>query len=118
MVYVDGFLLVVPNKQLPAYKALAKKAGKVWMEHGALEYRECLGDDLTTPCGPPFDKLAGAKRGDHVVFSWIVYRSKAHRDRVNRKVMADPRFAKMLTGKMPFDMARMSHGGFRSMVDL
>ena len=115
MVYVDGFLLVVPNKQLPAYKALAKKAGKVWMEHGALEYRECLGDDLTTPCGPPFDKLTGAKRGDHVVFSWIVYRSKAHRDRVNRKVMADPRLDGQ--GEIPFDGKRMIFGGFEVLLD-
>lgn len=118
MVYVDGFVLVVKKKQLAAYTALAKKAGKVWREHGALEYRECVGDDLATPCGLPFEKLAGAKRGEHVVFAWIVYRNKAHRDRVNRKVMADSRFAKMCTGAMPFDMARMSHGGFRAMVDL
>lgn len=118
MVYVDGFVLIVPKKKLPAYTTLAKKAGKLWKEHGALEYRECIGDDLDVPCGKPFPKLAAAKRGDHVVFSWIVYRSKAHRDRVNKKVMADPRLVGMLPGTLPFDMARLSHGGFRTIVAL
>jgi len=117
MVYADGFLLVVPKKKLPAYVAIAKKAGKVWREHGALEYRECVGDDLVTPCGTPFPKAAKAKAGEVVVFSWITYRSRKHRDAVNAKVMKDPRILKMMNTPMPFDMARMSHGGFRSIVD-
>lgn len=116
MSYVDGFLLVVPNKKLPAYIALAKKAARVWKKHGALEYFECAGDDLPTPCGPRFDERAGAKKGETVVFSWIVYRSRAHRDRVNKKVMADPAFAALCGAPMPFDMEKMSHGGFRVLV--
>ncbi len=118
MRYIDGFLMLVKKKNLKAYVALARKAGKVWKEHGALDYHECAGDDLVSPCGIPFDKRAGAKRGDAVVFSWITYKSRAHRDRVNAKVIADPRLAKMIAGKQPFDMAHMSHGGFSVLVDM
>lgn len=115
--YVDGFLLVVPKKNLKAYMALAKKAGKVWLDHGALEYRECAGDDLKVTCGVSFPERAKAKRGDAIVFSWIVYESRQHRDKVNAAVMADPRLAKMMPKVMPFDMNKMSHGGFVVHVD-
>ena len=117
MVYVDGFLLVVPKKKLRAYVAIAKVAGKVWREHGALEYRECAGEDLKTPCGAPFPKVVKAKAGDAVVFSWITYKSRKHRDAVNKKVMSDKRILRMMGKPMPFDMTRMSHGGFEVLVD-
>lgn len=118
MPYVDGFLLVVPKKKLPAYATMAKKAGKVWIEHGALEYRECVGDDLNIPFGVPFPKRVQLKPGEAVVFSWIVYKSEAHRDRVNAKVMKDKRIRAMEGKDMPFDMKRMSYGGFKTLVDL
>jgi uncharacterized protein YbaA (DUF1428 family) len=120
MPYVDGFVLAVPKKNLDAYRRMASKAGKVWREHGALEYRECTGDDLA-PQGisATFPKAARAKPGETVVFSWIVYKSRAHRDRVNAKVMKDPRLAKMMDPKaMPFDSRRMVYGGFKVLVDL
>jgi uncharacterized protein YbaA (DUF1428 family) len=117
MRYIDGFLLVVPKKKLAAYAKIATLAGKVWREHGALEYRECVGEDLGTKMGTPFGKRAGAKAGEAVVFSWIVYRSRAHRDRVNAKVMKDPRMLAMCGVPMPFDPARMSYGGFEVLVD-
>lgn len=117
MPYVDGFVLCVPVKKLPAYKKLARVAGKVWRDHGALEYRECVGDDMNVPMGVPFPKLAKPKTGETVVFSWIVYKSRAHRDRVNDKVMKDPRLLKsMETSKMPFDCKRMTYGGFKVLV--
>ena len=95
------------------------KAGKVWREHGALEYRECVGDDLQTKYGVPFPRLLKLKRGETVVFSWIVFKSRAHRDRVNAKVMKDPRLATMMDPKaMPFDVKRMVYGGFKTIVDL
>jgi uncharacterized protein YbaA (DUF1428 family) len=120
MSYADGFLLVVPKKHLKTYMAIAKKAGKVWRDHGALEYRECAGDDLDVKpgCGLAFPKRAKAKPTDAVVFSWIVYRSRAHRDAVNAKVMADPRIQKLMSTPMPFDMKQMSYGGFRVLVDM
>jgi len=117
MRYVDGFVLTVPKKNLAAYVRLAQKAGKIWREHGALEYRECAGDDLTVKMGVPFPRLAKAKPGETVVFSWIVYKSRAHRDRVNAKVMKDPRITGMCDPKsMPFDCKRMAYGGFKMMV--
>ena len=101
--YVDGFVLPVPKKNLAAYKRISTKAGKVWMELGALEYRESVGDDLKG-LAFPFAKTVKAKPNETVVFSWITYKSKAHRDAVNKKVMADPRIAKMMDPKdMPFD---------------
>lgn len=115
--YVDGFLLAVPKKNLAAYKKISASAGKVWREHGALEYRECVGDDLDQKFGLPFAKRVKPKPGEVVVFSWIVYKSKAHRDRVNKKVMADPRVNLEGTA-MPFDTKRMSYGGFEVLVDL
>ena len=119
MPYVDGFLLAVPKRKLQAYVDISKKAGKIWKEHGALEYRECAGDDLKIKMGVPFPKVAKAKPGETVVFSWIVYKSRKHRDSVNAKVMEDPRLKSMMDPKnMPFDMKRMSMGGFEVVVDL
>jgi uncharacterized protein YbaA (DUF1428 family) len=117
MRYVDGFLLVVPKKKIAAYAAIAKKAAKVWKEHGALEYRECVGEDVASKMGVPFPERVAAKKGEVVVFSWITYRSRAHRDRVNDKVMQDPRIAKMMKDDPPFDWKRMSFGGFDVLVD-
>lgn len=117
--YVDGFVLPVPKKNLEAYRRISRKAGKVWREHGALEYLECAGDDLQVKFGVPFAKRVRAKAGETVVFSWIVYKSRAHRDRVNAKVMKDPRIANMMSPKdMPFDVKRMSCGGFKVIVDV
>ena len=119
MRYVDGFVLPVPRKSLPAYLRMARKAGRVWREHGALEYRECVGDDLNVKMGMPFPRMAKLKRNETVVFSWIVFKSRAHRDRVNAKVMKDPRLAKMMDPKaMPFDCERMAYGGFKILVDV
>jgi uncharacterized protein YbaA (DUF1428 family) len=116
--YVDGFVLPVPKKNIETYRQIARKAGKVWREHGALEYLECIGDDLKVKFGVPFTKGARAKAGETVVFSWIVYKSRAHRDRVNAKVMKDPRLAKMMDPKnTPFDVKRMIYGGFKVLVD-
>jgi uncharacterized protein YbaA (DUF1428 family) len=118
MRYVDGFVLTVQKKNLAAYVRLAQKAGKIWREHGALEYRECAGDDLAVKMGVPFPRLAKAKPGETVVFSWIVYKSRGHRDRVNAKVMKDPRITGMCDPKsMPFDSKRMAYGGFKVLVD-
>lgn len=113
--YVDGFVLPVPRKNLDAYRRISQQAGKVWKEYGALEYIECVGDDLKATMGRPFPRLAKVKAGEVVVFSWIVYKSRAQRDRVNAKVMKDPRI-KM--DNMPFDIKRMSYGGFRTIVDM
>jgi uncharacterized protein YbaA (DUF1428 family) len=119
MPYVDGFVLAVPKKNLRAYAKLAQQAGAIWKEHGALEYRECVGEDLDQKMGLPFPKLAKVKRGETVVFAWIVYKSRAHRDKVNAKVMQDPRIIESMKGKkMPFDMQRMAYGGFEVLVDL
>lgn len=114
--YVDGFVLTVPTKNIPAYKALARKAAKIWMEHGALSYRECVGEDMKIPMGVPFPKLAGAKRSETVVFAWITYKSRKHRDAVLAKVMADERLTCMDPAMMPFDCNRMSYGGFETLV--
>src|SRR5262245_14196711 len=118
MAYVDGFVLPIPKKNLLAYRRMASKAGKIWRELGALEYRECVGDDLKVKMGLSFTKLAKLKRGETAVFSWIVYKSRAHRDQVNAKVMKDPRIANMISADkpMPFDVKRMSYGGFRVIV--
>jgi uncharacterized protein YbaA (DUF1428 family) len=117
--YVDGFVLPVPKKNLAAYRRIAQKAGRIWREHGALEYRECVGDDLNVKMGVPFPRLLKLKRGETVVFSWIVFKSRAHRDRVNAKVMKDPRLAPMVDPKaMPFDFKRMVYGGFKIMVEV
>ena len=119
MPYVDGFVIPLPKKNLKAYQKMAELAGKVWKEHGALEYRECVGDDLQTKMGIPFPKCAKTRPGETVVFSWIVYKSRAHRDKVNAKVMKDPRLTEgMDMKKMPFDVKRMVYGGFETLVDL
>jgi uncharacterized protein YbaA (DUF1428 family) len=118
MRYVDGFLIPVPKKKLAEYIRISKAAQKVWRDHGALEYIECAGDDLKITQGTPFPKAARIKSGETVVFSWIVYKSRAHRDRVNAKVMKDPRLNAMMTpDAMPFDMKRMAYGGFKVIVD-
>lgn len=115
--YVDGYVLPVPKKNLKTYQRIAQKAGKIWREHGALEYRECAGDDLNTPFGLTFPKLTKLKRGETVVFAWIVFKSRAHRDRVNAKVMKDPRLNDMMgPDAMPFDPKRMAWGGFKTIV--
>jgi len=119
MQYVDGFLLPVPKKNLQAYRRISQKAGKIWREHGALEYRECSGDDLNTKMGLSFPRRIKLKPGETVVFSWIVFKSRTDRDRVNAKVMKDPRLASMMDEKkMPFDLKRMSYGGFKILVNV
>ncbi len=115
--YVDGYVLPVPRKNLPIYRRIAQKAGKIWREHGALEYRECAGDDLNVKWGVPFSKMIKAKPGETVIFAWVVFKSRAHRDSVNAKVMKDPRLAKMMDASaMPFDSKRMAYGGFKVIV--
>jgi uncharacterized protein YbaA (DUF1428 family) len=119
MKYVDGYILPVPKKNLAAYRRMAQKAGKVWMEHGALQFCECVGDDLKTKMGASFPQTIKLKSGEAVVFSWIMFKSRAHRDSVNAKVMKDPRLNQMMDMKsMPFDSKRMVYGGFKTMVDL
>jgi len=115
--YVDGFLLPVPKKNVAAYARIARKAGKIWIEHGALEYRECLGEDLHIKGLLPFPRAVKVKPSETVFFSWIVFRSRKHRDTVNAKVMRDPRL-KMDAKTMPFDFKRMYCGGFEMLVDL
>jgi uncharacterized protein YbaA (DUF1428 family) len=117
MAYVDGFLLPVPKKNLAKYRKLARLGAKVWMKHGALEYRECVGDDLNAKGMLGFPTVIKPKAGETVVFSWIVYKSKAHRDAVNKKVMKDPALAGMDPKTMPFDCKRMAYGGFKTLVE-
>jgi uncharacterized protein YbaA (DUF1428 family) len=115
--YIDGFVIPVPKKQLKEYARIARIGCKVWRDHGALAYHECVGDDLNVPFGLPFPKGIKVKKGETVFFSFIVYKSKAHRDRVNKKVMSDPRLANACDPKnMPFDPKRMLFGGFKSVV--
>jgi uncharacterized protein YbaA (DUF1428 family) len=117
MLYVDGFVLAIPRKNIKAYRQIAQKAGRIWREYGALEYREAVGDDLKVRWGVPFTRLARARKGETVVFSWIVYRSRAQRDRINAKIVKDPRLAAMMNPKNPpFDMKRMAYGGFKIIV--
>lgn len=121
MPYVDGFVLVVAKKNVQAYRRQAALAGRIWRKHGALEFRECVGDDLNIKggMGVPFPRRMRAKRGETVFFSWIVYKSRAQRDRVNAKVMKDPEMDKMMKpGAMAMDPKRMMFGGFRVVVDL
>jgi uncharacterized protein YbaA (DUF1428 family) len=114
--YVDGFVLPVAKRNLAAYRRLARKMGKVCMEFGALEYRECVGDDLNVKWGVPFPRLLKLKPGETAFFSWITYKSRLHRDRVNARIMKDPRLAKVEAKKLPFDMKRMTGGGFKVLV--
>src|SRR5262245_3534544 len=118
MPYVDGFIVPVPKKKLTAYRGLAKKAGKVWRDHGALEYREFVAEDVKVGKWTSFPRSVKLKPGETVIFSWIVYKSRAHRDRVMAKVMKDPRLANMMNPKeLPFDAMRMIYGGFELLVD-
>ena len=117
MTYVDGFVVPVPKKRLAAYRRMAKKAGKVWREHGALEFHECVADDVKVGKRTSFPRSVKLKRGETVMFSWIVYRSRRQRDRVMAKVMKDKRIAAMMSGKnIPFDGKRMIVGGFKEIV--
>jgi len=121
--YVDGFVIPLRKNKLADYKKMARSASKIWMEHGAVQYVESVLDDgePMPGCGISFTQLASAKKTDTVVFAFIVYTSRAHRDKVNKKVMADPRMAKMMAAMNPkkpiFDMARFSYGGFEALVD-
>jgi uncharacterized protein YbaA (DUF1428 family) len=117
--YVDGFVLPVPKKNIDAYRRMARKAGKVWREHGALEYRECVAEDVKPGKVTSFPQSVKVKRGETVVFAWITYKSRAHRDRVNAKVMSDPRLEGMMDPKdSPFDVKRLIYGGFEVIVDV
>lgn len=115
--YVDGYVLPVSKKNLPAYRRMAQQGAKIWREHGALEYRECAGEDMKVKMGVPFPRVTKLKPGETVIFSWIVFKSRAHRDRVNAKVMKDPRLTSMGTKSMPFDVKRMVYGGFNVLVE-
>lgn len=117
MAYVDGFILAVPKKNLNAYKKLARLAGKVWREHGALEYKECLADDVSKGKITSFPLSVKQKPNETVIFAWITYKSRADRDRINKKVMADPRLRGMGPKNTPFDAKRMIYGGFKVIVD-
>ena len=116
--YVDGFIIPIPKKKIAAYRQIARKAGKVWREHGALAYVESIADDVKVGKWTSFPQSVKLKRGETVVFAWIVYKSREHRDRVNAKVMKDERLKKMMDPKsMPFDCKRMIYGGFKLLVD-
>ena len=117
--YVDGFVVPVPKKNLDAYRRMARKAGKVWIEYGALQYHECVADDVKPGKLTSFPRAVLLRDDETVVFSWIVFKTRAQRDRINAKVMADPRLADMMGAKnMPFDAKRMFWGGFKSLVEL
>lgn len=118
--YVDGFVIPIPKKNLVAYRGIAAKAGKVWKKYGALDYIEAVGDDLEIEgMTNSFPKMAKLKPGETIMFSFIVYKSRKHRDQVNKKVMADPVITAMMQNKKsPFDMKRMAYGGFKALVDL
>ncbi|MEP6658093.1 MAG: DUF1428 domain-containing protein [Betaproteobacteria bacterium] len=119
MSYVDGFVLPVPKKNLPAYRRMAAKAGKIWREHGAIAYTECVGDDVKMGKLTSFPQSVKLEPGETVVFAWIVFKSRAHRDRVNAKVMKDPRLAGMMDPKaLPFDGKRLIYGGFKELLVL
>lgn len=129
MTYVDGFVLPVPEGKLEAYREMGEKAGKIWMEHGALMYKECVLNDAkpTMPEGAPesckitpFSDLVKTKDGETIIFAFILYQSRVHRDEVNNRVMADPRMAEVCPDMdtMPFDPSRMTYGGFEAIVDL
>jgi len=118
MKYVDGIVTPVPKKNLQAYRRFAQKAGKVWKEHGALEFIECVADDVKPGKRTSFPQSVKLKPDELVVFSWIVFKSRAHRDRVNKKAMADPRLADMVMNprSLPFDTRRMFYGGFKTLL--
>lgn len=112
--YVDGFVIPIPKKNLKAYRKMAQWGCRLWMKYGALDYYECVGDDLDNHCGLTFPKLCKLKRNETVIFAYIVYRNKAHRDQVNKKVMNDP--SMKAPTKMPFDMKKFAMGGFKVLV--
>jgi uncharacterized protein YbaA (DUF1428 family) len=119
MAYVDGFVIPVPKRNRQAYVRMARKAGKVWRDHGALDYRECIADDVKPGKHTSFPQSVKLKKNEVVWFSWIVYKNRKHRDAVLKKVMKDKRLASMMDPKkMPFDGKRMFYGGFKVMVDL
>ncbi|TAK90552.1 MAG: DUF1428 domain-containing protein [Burkholderiaceae bacterium] len=119
MAYVDGFVVPVPKKNIDAYRAMSEKCGAIWREHGALQFRECIADDVKPGKWTSFPQSVDLKDDETVVFSWIVYESRAQRDAVNDKVMSDPRMADMMDpAKLPFDGKRMIYGGFEMMIDL
>lgn len=119
MPYVDGFVVPVPKRNLKAYRRLSTRAGKIWREHGAIDYWECVADDVKNGTGTSFPRSVKLKSGETVLFSWIVFKSRAHRDQVNAQVIADPRLDALMNGKAaPFDAKRMIYGGFKSLVRL
>jgi uncharacterized protein YbaA (DUF1428 family) len=116
--YVDGYVVPVPKKKIKQYQRIAQKAGKIWREHGALDYRECVGDDLNIEYCMPFTRGIKSKPGETIVFSFVIFKSRAHRDKVNAKVFKDPRISEMCDLKdMPFDCKRMLYGGFKTIVE-
>lgn len=118
MEYVDGFVLPLPKKSVKEYQRIARLAGKVWRDHGALDYRECVADDISVGKRTSFPRSVKMKAGETVVFAWITYKSRKDRDRINKKVMKDPRLMKMMDPKkMPFDGKRMFWGGFKTIVE-
>jgi len=117
MAYVDGFVVPVPKKKVQAYRRLAQKAGKIWREHGALDFKECIAEDVKVGKLTSFPRSVKLKPSETVVFSWITFKSRAHRDRVNAKVMKDKRIAAMDPKDMPFDGKRMIYGGFKIIVE-
>lgn len=117
MPYVDGFLLPLRSDKLDAYRRMARQASKIWIDHGALEYRECIADEFGEKPMLSFRESAGAKRNETVIFAWIVYKTKAQRNRVNAAVMKDPRIEKMCGKDMPFSVERMAYGGFKVLVE-
>lgn len=119
MPYVDGFIVPVPKKKIDAYKKISLKAGKIWKEHGAIDYHECVADDVSVGKWTSFPRSVKLKKNETVVFSWITYKSRKQRDAIMKKVMADKRLADMMKpGEMPFDTKRMIFGGFKSFIDL
>jgi uncharacterized protein YbaA (DUF1428 family) len=115
--YVDGFVIPIAKENVEKYRAIAQKAGDLWMEHGALDYYECVGDDLETENMLSFKTISGATDGETVIFAWIVYESREHRDKVNEAVMSDPRLKEdMEASKNLFDFKRMAYGGFKTLV--
>ena len=127
MTYVDGFLIPIPKSKMAAYRKFAKLGRDMWMEHGALDYKECVADEMFSQFPDEkgrlkkapslFPKMAHAKRGETIVFSFIVFKSKAHRDRVNKKVLTDPRMASIDPAAMPIDGKRFGYGGFKVFVE-
>lgn len=114
--YIDGYIIPINKKNTKAYKKMATMGCKIWMEHGALDYYECIGDDLKVKWGWTFPKMCKLKSNETVVFAFIIYKSKTHRNQVNAKVMKDPRM-KMDGVKIPFDMKRFAMGGFKALVE-